>query len=79
MLETLRAFGLDRLAAEGDDGDGADRLLRWAVDRTAWIGATLLTEREPEADAVLRREMANLRAAWRLARSRGGRRRRPPR
>src|SRR5207344_2708863 len=71
MLETLRAFGLDRLAAEGDDGDGADRLLRWAVDHAAWIGATLLTEREPEADAVLRREMANLRTAWRLARSRG--------
>ena len=63
MLETLRAFGLDRLAAEGDDGDGADRLLRWAVDRTTWIGATLRTEREPEADAVLRREMANLRSA----------------
>ena len=32
MLETLRAYGLDRLAAEGEDGDGADRLLRWAVD-----------------------------------------------
>jgi len=71
MLETLRAFGLDRLAAEGDHGDGADRLLRWAVDRATWIGATLLTEREPEADAVLRREMANLRTAWQLARSRG--------
>jgi predicted ATPase/DNA-binding SARP family transcriptional activator len=70
MLETLRAFGLDRLAAEGEDDDGADRLLRWAVDRTAWIGATLLTEREPEADAVLRREVANLRAAWQLARRR---------
>ena len=70
MLETLRTFGLDRLAAEGEDGDGADRLLRWAVGRTAWIGATLLTEREPEADAVLRREVANLRAAWQLARRR---------
>jgi tetratricopeptide (TPR) repeat protein len=40
------------------------------VDRTAWIGATLLTEQEPEADAVLRREMANLRTAWQLARRR---------
>ena len=63
MLETLRAFGLDRLAAEGEDGDAGDRLLGWAVELTAWIGATLLTEHEPEADAVLRREMANLRAA----------------
>ena len=31
----------------------------------------MTTEREPEADAVLRRELPNLRAAWRLARSRG--------
>jgi tetratricopeptide (TPR) repeat protein len=29
------------------------------------------TEREPEADAVLRRELPNLRAAWQLARRRG--------
>ena len=71
MLETLRAFGLDQLAAEGEDRDADDRLLAWAVQLTAWIGATLLTEHEPEADAVLRREMANLRAAWRLARRRG--------
>ena len=28
MLETLRAFGLDRLAAEGEDDDAGDRLLR---------------------------------------------------
>ena len=27
MLETLRAFGLDRLAAEGEDRDADDRLL----------------------------------------------------
>lgn len=71
MLETLRAFGLDRLAAEGEDTDAADRLLHWAVELTGWIGTTLLTEREPEADAVLRREVANLRAAWRTTRRRG--------
>jgi predicted ATPase/DNA-binding SARP family transcriptional activator len=68
MLETLRAFGLDRLVAEGEDRDADDRLLAWAVALTAGIGATLLTEHEPEADAVLRRELANLRAAWRSAR-----------
>ncbi len=71
MLETLRAFGLDRLAAAGEDDDAAGRMLGWAVELTAWIGADLVTEREPEADAVLRRELANLRAAWRLARGRG--------
>ena len=31
----------------------------------------MTTEREPEADAALRRELPNLRAAWRLARGRG--------
>ena len=31
----------------------------------------MATEREPEADAALRRELPNLRAAWRLARGRG--------
>ena len=76
MLETLRAFGLDRLAAAGEDEAAAERLLRWAVELTAWIEAALTTEREPEADAVLRRELANLRAAWRLARAPGIARRR---
>jgi len=70
MLEMLRTYGLDRLAAEGEDDDGADRLLRWAVELTAWFAATVATVREPEADAVLRREVANLRAAWQLARKR---------
>ena len=71
MLETLRAFGLDRLAAAGEDEAAAGLMLRWAVELTAWIGTTTSTEHEPEADAVLRRELANLRAAWALARSRG--------
>lgn len=71
MLETLRAFGLDRLAAAGEEEAAAGCLLRWAVDLTTWIGDTLTTEREPEADAVLRRELPNLRAAWRLARGQG--------
>lgn len=71
MLETLRAFGLDQLRTAGEDDDAARRMLRWAVDLTAWINATMATEREPEADAVLRRELPNVRAAWRLARDRG--------
>ncbi|MFE3453960.1 BTAD domain-containing putative transcriptional regulator [Nonomuraea sp. NPDC059194] len=71
LLETLRAFGLDRLAAAGEDKAAAERLVRWAVELTAWIDTAMATEREPEADAVLRRELPNLRAAWRLARGRG--------
>ncbi|MCW6008362.1 winged helix-turn-helix domain-containing protein [Micromonospora sp. CPCC 205371] len=71
ILETLRAFGLDRLRAAGEEDEAARHMLRWAVDLTAWIDATVATAREPEADAVLRRELPNLRAAWRLARGRG--------
>lgn len=71
ILETLRAFGLDRLAAAGEDWAAAGRMIRWAVELTGWLSTAMLTEQEPEADAVLRRELPNLRAAWRLARSRG--------
>jgi predicted ATPase/DNA-binding SARP family transcriptional activator len=71
MLETLRAYGLDRLAAAGELAAATERMQRWAVELTAEIAAVLTTEREPEADATLRRERANLRAAWRSARSRG--------
>jgi tetratricopeptide (TPR) repeat protein len=71
MLDTLRAFGLDRLTAAGEWAAATDRMQRWAVELTAEIAAGMTTEREPEADATLRRELANLRAAWRSARSRG--------
>lgn len=71
MLETLRAFGIDRLTATGEDDDAAAGLLRWALDLTRWFADTVTTAREPEADTVLRRELANLRAAWRCARGRG--------
>ena len=68
MLETLRAYGLDRLVATGEHEAAAGRLLGWAVDLTARIEEGLRSTREPEFDAVLRRELPNLRAAWRLAR-----------
>lgn len=70
MLETLRAFGLDRLDAAGERAGADDRLLDWALELTAWIDATVTTESEPDADAALRRELPNLRTAWRLARGR---------
>jgi predicted ATPase/DNA-binding SARP family transcriptional activator len=71
MLETLRAFGLDRLAAAGEADAAQERLVRWAVDLAARIGADLFTENEPAADARLHREIANLRAGWRTARVHG--------
>ncbi len=72
MLETLRAFGLDRLAAAGEDGAARARLVRRAVDLATGIARTVPTEREPEADAALRRELPTLRAAWRLVRAADG-------
>ncbi|MGD9526002.1 MAG: BTAD domain-containing putative transcriptional regulator [Dehalococcoidia bacterium] len=71
MLETLRAFGVDRLAAAGEQDAAELGLVRWAVEVTGWIGAALLTDGEAGADASLRRELPNLRAAWRTARTRG--------
>jgi predicted ATPase len=68
MLETLRQFGLDRLTAEGEATAAEQHLVRWAVRLTAWVDDMQVTEREPDADAVLRREVPNLRAAWGLVR-----------
>ncbi|PVZ11151.1 AfsR/SARP family transcriptional regulator [Actinomycetospora cinnamomea] len=71
MLETLRAFGRDRLVAAGEDDAADDRLVRWAVDLAGWVARTAYSADEAAADAVLRREAGNLRAAWREARRRG--------
>jgi predicted ATPase/DNA-binding SARP family transcriptional activator len=71
MLETLRSFGLDRLRAAGEQDAAAARLVRWAVALADRIDAEQATSREPQAAATLGRELANLRAAWRLARERG--------
>ncbi len=69
MLEMLRSFGLDQLEAHAEREEATVRLVQWAVDLAAWVNATQRTEREPEADAALRAELPNLRAAWRAARS----------
>ena len=71
MLETLRAFGHDRLVAAGELAEATDRLLRWALELAAWIDETGAGEREPDADTALRREVRNLAAAWQLARAPG--------
>jgi predicted ATPase/class 3 adenylate cyclase len=69
MLDTLRAYGLDRLAATNELDEVTDRLLRWAVQLTAWIETAVTTEDEPAAAACLRAEIGNLRAVWHTARS----------
>jgi predicted ATPase/DNA-binding SARP family transcriptional activator len=71
MLDTLRTFGIDRLAAEGEHEAAVDRLLRWAVEVAGWFDRVVDTEDEPDVDARLRAELANLRTAWRTARDGG--------
>ena len=69
MLDTLRAYGLDRLAATNELDSATERLLRWAVRLVGWIEGAVKTEDEPSAAACLRAEVGNLRAAWHTARS----------
>jgi predicted ATPase/class 3 adenylate cyclase len=69
MLDTLRAYGLDRLAATDELDSATERLLRWAVQLVGWMDRTVMTEDEPWAAACLRAEVGNLRAVWHTARS----------
>ncbi|WP_222131310.1 BTAD domain-containing putative transcriptional regulator [Pseudonocardia sp. C8] len=70
LLDTMRAFARDRLAAHDEEEASTEEFLRWALDLAAWADRTIDTEDEPGVDAVLRRETANLRAAWELLRGR---------
>jgi predicted ATPase/class 3 adenylate cyclase len=69
MLDTLRAYGLDRLAATNEFDNATQRLLRWAVRLVGWIETAVMTDDEPSAAACLRAEVGNLRAVWHTARS----------
>jgi predicted ATPase/class 3 adenylate cyclase len=69
MLDTLRAYGLDRLAATDELDSATERLLRWAVRLVGRIERAVMTEDEPWAATCLRAEVGNLRAVWHTARS----------
>lgn len=71
MLEVVRAFGRDRLAALGEQDRAELAVVAWASELGSWLATALAGEDEPEADATLRRELPNLRVAWGLARRRG--------
>ncbi len=71
MLDTVRAFAAEKLVENGETDQATDYFLRWAFDLVAWIDATTHTPDEQRVDSVLRRELANLRAAWSLVRSLG--------
>lgn len=64
MLDTIRMFAGDQLERTGERDAAADRFISWAVDLASCLGRQAATEAEPRADAVVRRELANLRAAW---------------
>lgn len=71
MLDTVRAFANDRLEAHGERRAATEMFVGWALGLVSWIDRTVDTADEPRADAVLRRETANLRAAWELFRGAG--------
>ena len=41
MLETLRMYGLDRLAAAGETDAATGRMLAWAVELTTWADTAM--------------------------------------
>jgi predicted ATPase/DNA-binding SARP family transcriptional activator len=71
MLDTLRAYGIDRLTNANELEAANERLTDWAIRFAAWIEKTIATEEEPLAAARLRAELGNLRAVWSTARSSG--------
>ena len=69
MLDTLRSFGLDRLAAHQEDESAMARFLEWAASFARWVDDTITTADEPLANRRLLAELGNLRAAWHYARA----------
>jgi predicted ATPase len=69
MLDTVRAFALEELAKRGETKRATERFLSWALDLAGWIAETTYGPDEGRVDGALRRELANLRAAWVLLRS----------
>ena len=68
MLDTLRSFTRDLLETHGEGRAATELFVRWARDLAASVDRALATSHEAHADRRLRREVANLRAAWRVCR-----------
>jgi predicted ATPase/DNA-binding SARP family transcriptional activator len=71
FLETIRSFGHDELAMAGELGEAEQELARFAAALAVRLGRELQTGSEPAADARLRAEMPNLRAARAAAMAHG--------
>jgi len=70
MLETVREFGLERLAACGEEAATRDRHAAWCLARTAAFGADIWGHADPSDIEGLEVEFANLREAlWWLEHS----------
>ncbi len=63
MLETVREFGLERLAVSGAEAAARDRHAAWCIARTAVLGSGIWGHSDPGDIADLEVEFANLRAA----------------
>ncbi|HXV92219.1 MAG TPA: BTAD domain-containing putative transcriptional regulator [Pseudonocardia sp.] len=66
MLATTRAFAADRLAAADERAESAAVVGAWVRDVAARVDTDRRGPAEPEADRLLRRELATLRAARHL-------------
>jgi len=71
LLETVRAFALDELTAHGEQQAAARAVVSYGVSLAGRLGRELCGPGEAAADARLRRELPNLRAAFRTALAQG--------
>lgn len=67
MLEPVRAFADERLEGAGESASARVLRARWARRTAAWIEEASRSPREAAADARLRSDLLNLRAAHRAA------------
>ncbi len=63
MLETVREFGLERLAASGEEAATRNHHAAWCLARTAAVGAGIWGTSDPGDIEGLEAEFANLRSA----------------
>ena len=71
LLETVRAFALDELTAHEEQEAAARALVSYGVSLARRLGRELSGPGEAAADARLRRELPNLRVAFRAALEQG--------
>lgn len=71
QLDLMRAFTGELLDVRGEMAEATERFLCWGLALAQRIEAEIYTDAEPDVDAVLRRELPNLRATWTMLRTAG--------